>query len=240
EPLDISGQTTYMGQVGANGSYYKIDVTPGSVHHISTNSWFEYSNIMVTDDSAFSNVVCLTRNNSCNISVGPTTTSLYLHVPPTNQASDVYFYEIENWEITEPLYYIELFKTPQAGDYSLCAGMDIFESDGETYVSGLHRVENACSDASLNASVPLESGKTYYIELRDNSGHYAHPVDYYVLRVGLLHYSGALATIMPDPLLNEPANNFPIGSTQIDIDVLHYDSFTSDDSDRDYFKITIP
>lgn len=239
-PIDITGQSPYMGQVGLGGSYYKMDVIPGSQHHISVSTYIGYSNIEVYDDDLFTNNVCVTKNNSCNITVGATITSLYLKVPPSTTVLDVYYYYIENWQITSPVYYLQLFKTLNTPDYTLCTNIQMFEEDAITPLAGLHVIENACSNVNLDATVALESGKSYYLYMPDASGNFQNIVDYFTVWLGTSRYTGQIELITPDQFLNEPGNNAAIGATNIAIDALHYDSFTSTDNDWDYFKITVP
>jgi len=227
--------------VGFIGSFYKFSVSFGSNHHVSMQTLSGFSYIEIYDDALFTNNICTTTNNSCNITVGATITTLYLKIPPDGNQRETYHTVIRNWEITSSLYNVQLFSTPATSNFTLCGSIQLFYEDAITLVPEFHIIETACSSSNLDATLALESGKTYYLVLYDHSS--AVPptiVDYYALWVGKERYTGTLSTITPEPLINEPSNNTVNGSTDLDIDVIHYDTFTAEGQDSDLFKIVVP
>ena len=243
-PLDISTESSYLGQVGLVGSYYRFSVTPNTQYNVTLDTYFGYSPLIVATDISFTNVVCQypinIQSNSCNIPIDTTTTELFVKVMPDTSTSGGYYFYLNHSEITLPIYHIQLLHTPVADNNGPCTNADLFEADGNTKVKTMHVDYQDCYTQGFSANVPLESGKTYYLRLSDSLGHYLHLVDYYAVWVGDAPYMGLLTGLTPDSLALEPLNDIKSGATAIELNTLFYDSFKSTDDDVDWFKITIP
>jgi len=250
-PLDISDQRNYIGQVGLTGSYYRFDVTPGSMYHFSYQGWGS-ATFDVATDNAFNNVLCgryvNTQNDRCNVAIDTSITELFLRVELSPNSTipprDGIFFEFEHWEITTPIYQVQVFPTPvpTTGETMANAGVEFYELDG-TIVSGMHVPEYTNSSVlSFSGNIPLVPGRTYRVKLEDrlyyNIG--VGKPDYYAVWLGSAGFTGALESIMPDTSLNEPANNYSSGAVPMIFESLYYSSFLIDENDIDWFEVTIP
>jgi hypothetical protein len=242
-PMDITNLSPYLGQADIVGSYYKLSVTPNTKHHITKQTLSGSSRMEVYDDALFTNSVCVMYyGDACTVDVGPTVNTLYIKIPPNSSfpAVDAYYYNLVHWEVDLPLYYLEVFPTSGAPYSTVCTNVFVYESDGITLVPGLHKISKACSVQSLDATVPLESGKTYYIRASDGLGSGTPTVDSYAIWMGTAPHAGTVTDVTPDQTLGEPENNTLNGAVNLTIDTLHYDSFDDSDSDSDMFVFTVP
>jgi hypothetical protein len=247
-PIDITDQMPYFGEVGLGMSYYKFTVTPGSMRHFVFKEVLGITDFEVASDSSFTNIVCKDRintyNNACNLSIDPGVSELFVRTYKNTTSTpaverDGGYFQIDSWEITLPLYHIQVIPTP-VDNTDACGYPRFYELDG-TMVKGLHQLDyNDCRANGFNGNIPLEPGKTYNVEIDDSLTYASGKVDYYAIWFGLTEYAGTLQSITPDTALNEPTNDLASGAIPLGFETLYYDSFLSNENDYDWYTITIP